>query len=145
MSLATRLIPNLQRLMLTLWAIALISCNSVKCTNSGAGRGASAIRLSDGVDAREAEMLIHAYFFRYEGGCGGSGPVVRDGADWTAEIRVGYAGTTGQTIRVDCTSGVVRQSGHPTCHPPWTVIAEYIITPEEARSQSTGVLTPLGT
>jgi hypothetical protein len=123
----------------------LVACSSPTVRDYSSESGAAAILLVDGVDAREAEMLVTAYFIRYEGACGGSSPVVRIGGEWTADIRVGYGGTPGQKIRVDCISGIVRQNGHPACRPPWAAIAEYIITPEQAKRQSTGVLDPFGT
>lgn len=77
------------------------------------------IRLDDGIDAREADLLATIYFLKHEGLCGANDPVVRRGSLWRAGTMVGPSGHPHPDITIHSKSGVVRQRGNPRSAPPW--------------------------
>jgi hypothetical protein len=85
-----------------------------------------AVDASDGISAGEADLLSTAYFIKYEGLCGGSDPVFRRRGEWIAETYVGPSGVAGKDIRVDASSGEIRQRGNPVSRPPWDELIQVI-------------------
>jgi len=103
--------------------ISLISvgCSSVqphrRDAHSESAQRAARVVLSDGISRDEAELLATAYFQRYVSGCGGIGALADHGGYWTAQTRIGYAGTPGVPIRVDKRTGAISHDGKPTVYP----------------------------
>ncbi|MBE2286678.1 MAG: hypothetical protein IAE77_24695 [Prosthecobacter sp.] len=82
------------------------------------------IKLDDGIDAAEADLLATLYFARYEGMCGANFPVIRDKGRWRALTVVGYSGTAQPDIFVDAKTGVISHKGYPDSVPPWRDLRE---------------------
>lgn len=82
------------------------------------------IKLDDGVDAAEADLLATLYFTRYEGMCGANSPVIRDKGIWRSFTAAGYSGSAQPDIIVDAETGLVSQKGHPDSVPPWLELRE---------------------
>ena len=84
------------------------------------------IRLNDGIDAREADILSTLYFLKHEGLCGANWPVTRRGPLWRAWTAVGPGGHPHPDITIDPKSGIVRQKGHPDSVPPWDDLCAFL-------------------
>lgn len=69
------------------------------------------IKIEDGIDAGEADILASIYFYRHLGLCGVNYPVIRKGRFWRAGTVVGYGAARRPDITVNAVTGEVRQRG----------------------------------
>lgn len=80
---------------------------------------ASKVVVADGINEKEAAVLAANYYWMYIGiGCGGSGPAIDKGDYWEIDVRVGYAATRIEPIRIEKNTGRISRAGGPTIENP---------------------------
>lgn len=83
------------------------------------------IRVVDGIDVREADILSCLYFWKYEGYCGASFPVQKRGKKWHADTVVGPNGAAQSDIIIHSETGVITHRGAPDSAPPWNDLGDF--------------------
>ncbi len=84
------------------------------------------VKIEDGINNEEAEILCSEYFWRYISGCGYAGKPIDEGDNWSSIACFGIAGTPLEyKIKINKNTGTISMKGYPTIAKPlkeWKII-----------------------
>jgi hypothetical protein len=112
------------RWMIFLAAILLFGCATpepatIQSKIAQLQKDIKGIRVDDGIDAHEAEIISQSYFWRFAGtGCGGVAPPKETGDNWIAQVYIGYGEGPAGNIIIEKHTGKVSWEGGPTVDEP---------------------------
>ena len=91
----------------------------------------SQVDLSNGVDAKEADILGGLYFVNFVSGCGVTGKPIDRGDYWELEMYIGIAAQKSEdNIKIDKQTGKISLRGRPALTKPIEELTRLIKAPE---------------